>query len=403
MLRKGLLFALLVLGCGGAVMTRAQDSGMEPPLIITGRAQASGDRLFFRYVDGAWEQLLAEGVAHGSVSPNGEHVAVLNVPPFLDTVEGGRDWLAGTAWDIALFDVGDGAQREIAIQSPSIAANASGDGYSGGTKRSVPVWSPDGRAFVWTEQDYPAQSSARLLLYDLDSDETRVLDDALPFMNLSSDGLPTSVSWESGGIVVFTNDPADFADTLRYYDAETGLQQVVRLPPDRDIDGYWYPLLGPLWLVDSANTPADAAVIAPTLGNGAMYTVDWASGDVTQIAERLEMMSVNQSANSLRLVWSFYNVLVTPPESLLQLMMADGTAALTWDDFLGTDDPQSLRRIVFSPSGQAAAWLQDGVVYLWQDGSAQELPLPADFTATKLQWGMSIWRLGAPYDLDSVG
>jgi hypothetical protein len=134
-----------------------------------------------------------------------------------------------------------------------------------------------------------------------------------------------------------------------------------------------------------------------------MYTVDWASGDVTQIAERLEMVSANQSGSSLRLIWSFYNVLVTPPESLLQLMMADGTAALTWDDFLGTDDPQSLRRIVFSPLGQAAAWLQDGVVHLWQDGSAQELPLPADFTATKLQWGMSIWRLGEPFDLDSVG
>ncbi|HYO88347.1 MAG TPA: hypothetical protein VER79_06840 [Candidatus Limnocylindrales bacterium] len=404
MTRKGTILLILALMGGWTAMgIHAQESGTEHPLIVTGRSQSSGDRLFFRYADGAWEPLLAEGVADGSAAPGGEQVAILKVPPFLETIEGGRDWLSGSAWDIALVEVGDDTQRDIALQSTAIAANENGSGYSGGITRSVPVWSPHGRAFAWTEQDYPAQSSARLLVYDLDSDETRVLDDALPFMNLSSDGLPVEVTWRSGGIVVFTNDSADFADTLRHYDAQTGLQQIVRLP-QTETDGYWYPLLGPLWLVDSANAPIGAAVIAPTLGDGTMYTVDWASADVRLgFSRRYEMVSASHPDESLRLIWSFYNRALDPSEPLLQLVMPDGAVALTWEDFLGTDDPQSLRRIVFSPSGHAAAYLQDGELSIREEGGRRVVPLPPDFTATNLQWGDSMWRLGEPYNLDAVG
>ena len=402
MTRKGiLLFVLVLLGGWSVVGIRAQDLGTERPLIVTGRSQTSGDKLFFRYADGAWELLPAEGVYQGSVSPNSEQLVFLTMPPSLQLEWG--DGLYGHAWDIALADLGDSSQRDIAVQSEALVVSDDGTDFSGGILRTLPVWSPNSRAFVWTEQDYPARSSARLLAYDLDSDETRVLDDALPSMNMSSDGLPVNFSWGPGGIVVFTNDPADSADTLRYYDAQTGLQQIVRLPPDRDIYGYWYPSLGPLWLMDSANAPTGAAVMAPTLGNGAMYMVDWASGDVMQIAERLVMVSASHPEESLRLIWSFYNGALDPPESLLQLVLPDGTVALTWDDFFGTDDPQSLRRIVFSPAGQAAATLQDGELSIWQEGSRQVVPLPPDFMAADLQWGSSLWQLGEPYDLDAVG
>jgi hypothetical protein len=241
-----------------------------------------------------------------------------------------------------------------------------------------------------------------LLVYDLDSDATRVLDDALPFMNLSSNGLPVTFSWEAGGIIVYTNDAADNAEVLRRYDAVNGLHQEVRLPPP-DTDFFWYPFLGPLWLTDATGNLTDTALIVPAQRDSWLYEVNWVTGEVAAVTPRLEMLSAVQPDGSLRLLWSFYHMYMEPPEALLQILMPDGTAVLSWDDFLGAEQPLTLKHFVIAPSGQAAAYLQAGALYLWQAGSVQEIALPPGVRGIGLQWGAARWQYATPYEPDAIG
>jgi hypothetical protein len=76
---------------------------------------------------------------------------------------------------------------------------------------------------------------------------------------------------------------------------------------------------------------------------------------------------------------------------------------LKWDDYLGTDNPLSLNNIVISPSGQAAAYIQDGNLMLWRDQHSEQLALPPDFRIIGLQWDAPVWQLSEDYPPDSIG
>jgi hypothetical protein len=381
----------------GILPAQAQNLPDEAPLVIRGTAEASGnDPLFFRYDNGAWQQLPVGDAYVGRVSPWADFAAIVTMPPGLEAFEG------GTARDIALVTFSDGSRIPVAVQPETLSLAGDGSSYTGAITRATPVWSPDGRAFVWTEQDYPAQASARLLLYDLDSGETRVLDDALPFMGMSSDGLPSVFSWDASGIVVYTNDESDFSETLRRYDAETGLEQVVRLPSDEG-DGYWFPMFGPLWRVDDQGAPVNASVLAPARGEGYLYELNWETGEVLYITPRLEMLSPTHTETSLRLLWSYYHDFMDPPEALMQLVAPDGTSLVAWDDFIGEDNPWTLNRWVLSPAGDAAAYYQDGQLFLWQDGAFEDIALPEGVRISSLQWGRSVWRFATPYGPEEIG
>ncbi|MEO8609305.1 MAG: hypothetical protein ABI690_15545 [Chloroflexota bacterium] len=380
--------------------SEAQSTIAENPLIINGFGET---QQFYRYEDGAWELLPLGNYAFATVSPTGEYAAKVVLPPFFESLADGQALMDPFFGDIQLLNLADGSEREVAVQPDTIAATGDGYNYTGGIVRSTPVWAPNGREFAWTEQDYPAQRSARLLLYDLDHDETQVLDDALPFMNLSANGLPAFFSWGIGGIVVFTNDPVDIADTFRLYDPKDGVLQTLRMPEIDDISGFWFPFLGPWWLPDEQGKHPHTALIVPVLGDGQFYYVDWETGEVDWITRRIALVSAANSQDSLRFMWSFYHMFTNPLESLFQLQTADGTSVLTWDDYLGTDNPLSLNNIVLSPSGQAAAYIQDGNLMLWRDQHSEQLTLPPDFRIMGLQWGTPVWHLGEDYPPDSIG
>lgn len=392
-----LLLSLIVILCGAMPFVQAQPAEIDSPLLISGRyGEGSSARyVLYQYANQEWEPLPIRDFYRARLSPDGKRLAVLTEPPFLLTVDGGRDVLSHTSSDIGLVDLGDMSRRDIATQPETITLDADSSGYSGGIKRSLPVWSLDGSALAWTEQDYPAQNYARLVVYDLENDTNHVLDDTLPQLTASADGLTDLFNWGAGGIVVFTNDPSDNAGTLRFYDAQTGLQRVMPVP---DVEPGWLPIVGPLWLRDEQGEANVVVQASDTL----WYWVDLATGEVTPGA-RLELASANNPDESLRLVWNILYMFPEAPGPAWQLISADGTALLAWEEPLHMAERTSLSDFVIAPSGQAAAYLQDGALYLWQDGNIRELTPPQDFQVTTLHWGPVQWQAGAPYEFDALG
>ena len=394
------LISLMVILCSGPLFVEAQATVTDPPLLISGYY---GDEIrqdvLFQYVNDAWEQLPVGEFYTASLSPDGEHLALLTLPPLLREIPGGLDWLWGSAWDITLVDLKDGSRIEIATQPASAGADADENGYSGGINRGTPLWSSDGRALAWIEQDYPARPpAARLVVHDLDSGVSRVLDDTIPQMGLSADGFPSFFDWGRAGVVVFTNDPSDSVETLRFYDVEAGLQKVIRVPDD---EGQWIPLTGPLWL-DAPAEPGGAVVVVQ-VSDRTWNRINPLTSEVAWAGSRLEMVSAASPAESLRLVWGIYHYLSEPVEPALQLLSADGASLLTWDDLPGAQASTSPTQFVFAPSGQAAAYIEDGTLYRWQAGRVEEIAGPPDLHIATLYWGPAEWQMGMRYESESFG
>ncbi len=392
-MRKSIwIFMLVMVILSSAALTGAQAVSDPPPLLVSGQpGDEVGRHILYQYVDASWERLPIDDFYAGSLSPDGGQLAYLRVPPFLQALlDDGKGHLYTTAWDVALVSLADGSRRELALQPPTITLDD--DGYSGGIKRSTPVWSPDGSALAWIEQDYPAQRAARLILYDLFDDASRVLDDAVPPVMFSVDGLPRLLNWGPAGLALFTNDPSDNAETLRFYDATAGLQQVVRWEDDES----WYPLAGPLWVADvPAEVASGGEVAAVQVGQYAWYRADPEADAVVGLGMQLELVSADTPDESLRLVWDVYAIADRPA---WRLLAADGTELLAWAVPLHSSAFTALTRFVIAPSGQAAAYLQEGDLLLWQDGRATVIVPPNDVRITTLYWGPVRWRAGAAYD-----
>jgi hypothetical protein len=221
------------------------------------------------------------------------------------------------------------------------------------------------------------------VIADIATGEIRVVDDMLPQMGLSADGLPSIFSWGEPGIAVFTNDPDDFQETIRLYDPVAGTMQIIR---DSNEDS-WLPTSDLLWVNDGDNE-----LLVVEQDGLHWLRVDSESGTATGLSNQLEFVSATNPATSMRLLWDIY-ALTEAPE--LYLFSLDGTMLESWGDDL------KLAQIVMSPSGEAIAYRQASEVYMWQDGSIIKLPLPEGMTANALFWGRMNVQLGAEYD--SVG
>ncbi|MCI0712150.1 MAG: hypothetical protein L0154_18490 [Chloroflexi bacterium] len=363
---------------------QGQDARSHTALLISGTySETTSQRGLFRFVDGAWEQVPVDNFYRGAISPDGQWLAYLSMPPFLQDIEGGPDFWTGTAWDIQLLDLQTMSTTPIAVQPDSITVTD--NGYRDGIKRSIPVWSPDGSAVAWTEQDYPARDTARLMIYDPGNNTSSVLDDALPQMRLSADGLPHIFAWGMPGIVVFTNDPVDSTDILRFYDETTGLGKSVQLPGE---EADWPPLAGPLWI-----TQVEAAgdVVGVQSSDNAWYIIDPLTGEIGNLGTQLEGVTASSLDDSIRLVW---NVHAQESEPVWQFQSAEGSEMFAAEGVAAIP----LHRITIAPSGDAAAYLQANTIHLWQDQILTQIEPPEDLRVEAIYWGQIQWQTGSAYD-----
>lgn len=387
-----LIIGLMVITASQVMLGQAQPIDEQQPLLVSAMTNDEQNRQYtlYQYINAKWQPLALAGFVRGSLSPDGGWIAYQRVPPFLQAlIDEGQDFLYGSAWDITLVALDHGDLREVAIQPTTITLRDSG--YSGGIKRSLPVWSPDGSAFAWTEQDYPAQNIARLVAYDLETATTRVLDAALPQVTLSSDGHPQQLAWGIEGIVVFTNDPSDYeVETLRFYQPDSAAVNVVRFEDEL----VWSPIAGPF----SVAQPDGSSVVVVQADDALWYQVDPVSGKIGQVATQLEMVNTTAPDAALRLVWDIYAAADSPH---WRLLAADETERLAFAELRQMGVDGRFTQFVIDPAGQTAAYLQEGMLYLWEDGNLSEIAPPPDMQMTHLYWGAVQWQAGATYDLES--
>lgn len=387
-MQKAILVLSLMLVCIGSVWAQSQPVSEDIPLLVSG---VTGPRQYglYRYVDGELEALPVEDFYDGSLSPSGEWFAYRKTPPFLKDLLKTQDHQYTTAWDIALLNLRDGSERSAAVQPETIAETE--NSYQGGIKRSVPVWSPDSRSLAWTEQDYPAQggSGRRLLVYDLDIQETRTLEDDLPEMPYSSDGMPNNLSWGVPGIAVlmsYGDSETGIQMGLRIYDPQEGLQHLVLVPMNEEES---YGLNGPFW-VGETPSEAESDVVVVQAFNDQWYQVD-SAGEISPMDNQLKMVTAINPAESLSLIWNVYNSEV---ERSGYLATADGSPIVLLDEGFGSGANIGLPAVALAPSGQAAAYLHEDILSVWQDGASTDIAVPKDLRVSAVHWGPGRWQFG---------
>lgn len=385
----------------------AQPEASDPPLMIALSREDHGIEFndLYQYAGGEWLPVTTGGFKSSfSLSPSGNTIAYLSVPDFLsNAVAQGEplDYLLAFVWNLALLDLRSGESQEIAGQPDSVIF-ANGQ-IEGGIKRSAPVWSPDGMAIAWTEQDAPAHNSARLVVYDLQTGETRTPEDTLPGIWMSSDGMPSILSWGNAGIAVFGNDPDFNSESMfRIYDPATGSRQTIRISEE----GY-----GGFFQLDNPAMEDDLLVVVPAINHpwnpSAVYWVkdgsgewlafnpdgrvwlkaDTVTGSVYFISNQLEFVSAAHPEDSLRLV---RDVNLDQDAPKWQFLSPDGTPL----ELLNAD---SLGGFAFSPSGQSLAYyaVNTRQVMLFQQGITTPLTIPDDMRAGQFLWGPTGAQFGA--------
>jgi hypothetical protein len=384
------LSLIMVMIISGAVIAQEPEPS-QPRLLLM---SAVRDEQFiighdlYRLAGDTWEAVTTDGYKGGfSLSPSGFIMAYQAVPDAVrPVIDGGAGWLASAVWDLRLLDLTTGESRLIAGQPSTLDVSADGQ-IRNGITRSTPVWSPEATALAWTEQDYPATGTARLLTYNLISGETRVLDESLPQVTMSADGLPRDVSWGESGLVVFANDPETGAETLRFYDPAAGLTQGVTVA-----DGFgehWLPLTGPLWVTMEGS--AEQVVIQA--GSWRWWRVDPETAEVTQFCGPLEWVSAAAPDQSLRLI---RDTPLTQTDGEWRLVSPDGAEVIDFAASRSQSYATPALWVVLSPQGERAAYPDAGRITIYDMGKLTTLDIPAGLSNPTLYWGWAEWRSAAP-------
>jgi len=384
----GLVLALLVPLAG----VEAQEGRTTGLIIAADDPDTPGYSLnVYRWDEGAGqlERLNEEGPKRQiELSPDGNHLAYCITPPSVrEVVMNGHSELADAVCDIEVFEMTTGVRLPVAGQPENMILDQAR--IRNGIDRAGLVWSPDGTMLAWTEQDYPATGEAarRVVRYDFAQGTTRVLDDDLPSLWMSDDGLPFQVAFGRSGIVVCTNRPdGEYPGILRWYDPQQGLLGTIEVgtllgEPFNAEDRGEPPTAGPLWVQDGA-----AEILIIQL-DGMWFQVDPQAGTMETCRHTGEPVSARQPDQSLRVVWVPTND--TNLDFQWEIWSPAGESLYSWGAVnFGAN-------IVIAPTGDAVAFSPDVLsLAIWRTDGLTPVA-PGSLKYLNLFWGPALWRVSS--------
>lgn len=277
--------------------------------------------------------------------------------------------------DIEIRNIASGAVARIATQPADATFNAGEAARA--IVRSSPAWSPDSRMLAWTE-DVAPDAVRRLVVFSPDSGETRVLASGLPLQAGFQQTLP--VRWGAGGIAVHSvsatagEDAAasPTLDTIFFYSPEGALLSTANPQPAEGefvYDFQWIDVNG-------------AALLGIIYSTGRWDVIDPASGTIAPLEGTPELYSLT-APDGLAVVFG----VTTLPDSGSVFTWRVGETPLP---FTGP-----IEWIGIAPTGDAVAYADQGIGYLWNADGAQEIFGTNDFNfrVSDIVWGPVGWRV----------
>lgn len=369
---------MVVIATLGVSPSDAQSPPPDFSLYMTARVGLSADcSQLYQLNNGTFTRVSEEAICGSTLSPDGAWLVFLSPAPFFETTAARYDYLLGSARDITLLNLTDGTRRVVAVQPDDITIDVSAGVLRNAITRTVPEWSRDGSAIVWTEQHYPDGDVRRLMMYDLATETTTVLDPALPAVGSSVDGLPYDFEWGNGGIAVAVSEGDDQNQpALRLYTPTDGLTMTILLPSEPSNWGFGVRVQ---WVLDAdADTPTEW-VLAQDL-SGYVYGVEPTTGDlIFPVVPTQFATSASNPATSLQVVWDFR----IRSDITWQLLSSDGEVLLT--EAIQPTLP------LLSPSGTQIAYREGRTVYVGPPDALETIVLPDDMNRIHLMWGALQW------------
>jgi hypothetical protein len=276
--------------------------------------------------------------------------------------------------DIEIHNLLSGAAARIATQ-PADATFNSGEAARA-IVRSAPAWSPDSTLLAWTE-DVAPDAVRRLVVFSPAAGETRVLVAGLPLQAGFKQTLP--VRWGMGGIALHSVSATDggnaaaspMVDTMFIYSPEGAL--LATAAPTLAEGEYVYDFQ---WI--DVHGVSQLGIIYST---GRWDVIDPATGALAPLNGTPELYSLS-APDGLAVVFGVTS-------------MPDSGNVFTWrvgDTPLPFTGP--IEWIGIAPTGDAVAYADQGLAYIWNADGAQEIYGTNDFNfrVSDIVWGPVGWR-----------
>lgn len=364
---RRLLFWLLLLMMASNV-TGAQTTSAPVLLLI------NGADVWGAYPNGLAQLTFNRYTSRPTLSPTGAQMAY----PVIDDIgiralrtTGGL--VSELPSNIVLYDLTTRTATPIATQPEGATFNTGEPARA--IVRSAPSWSPDGAALAWTEDAAPAATRS-LMVYTLGSAAPQTLVADLPLQAGFRQTLP--VRWGDAGIalhsVTAATDPAATApmvDAFLFYSPQGDLLAWTPVTPAQG--EYIYDFQ---WIDDRGTDKL--GIIYST---GRWDVIDPADGSLAPLNGSPELYSLT-APDGLSVV---FGVAAMP-----------GGAVFTWRAG-ATPLPYTgpFEWLGISPEGDAVAYADQGVAYIWRDGTSEPIWGTNNWNsvASDVIWGPTGWRV----------
>lgn len=360
-----LLLCVLLLTLAGAAS--AQDATSPVLLLI------NGEDIWGAYPSGLARLTFSGYASRPALSPTGNQFAY----PVIDQI--GIQALQRTGGlvselpsNIAVVDLTTRTETMAATQPDGATFNAGEPAHA--VVRSAPAWSPDGSALAWTEDAAP-EGVRTLVVYTLGGSAQALVTD-LPLQAGFQQTLP--VRWGGPGIalhsVTAAPDPSagtPMRDTFLIYSPQGALLAETPITPVQGEYVYDFE-----WIDDRG-----VDKLGIIYSTGRWDVIDPATGAVAPLDGSPELYSLS-APDGLAVVFGVANL----PNGV----------SFTWR-VGATPLPYTgpIEWLGISPAGDALAYANQGIAYIWRDGVAEPIFGTNDWNsvASDVLWGPTGWRV----------